>query len=356
MRWPKAKTTLPMPSVMAAKAVTSGDIQIYLDAFNSCKHDSLWKASMQLFDINRLAECTRLANEVADGTYRVSNYLEFTINERGKTRHIQAPAIRDRVLCRVLCQNILAPRILPHMIYDNSAAVKGKGISFARKRILTHLHRYYTEHNTNKGFILQTDFAKFFDSINHDLLYRALTAYVPEPEIQKLIRIIIDSFNDSGTGIGIGSELSQISGVVFPSSIDTYCKTVRQCKYYGRYMDDIYIIHNNKDLLHDVYKGMESIAAELQLSFNKHKCSISRIDKGFCFLKGNYRLTDAGKVLCHPCRKNITRNRRRLPKLPRQVLPNVYRSWRGGILTQFPNLPYLTLQNFDRLYNDILSL
>ena len=31
--------------------------------------------------------------------------------------------------------------------------------------------------------------------------------------------------------------------------IDNYCKIVKCMKYYGRYMDDIYIIHEDKEYL-----------------------------------------------------------------------------------------------------------
>ncbi len=352
IRPPKAETTLPMPSVMAAKAVTSGDLQIYLDAFEACKKNSIWKSSVQLFNRDKLQECTRLANDVANGTYKITRYKEFDICERGKKRHIKAPAIRDRVLCHVLCQNILLPRILPTLIYDNSASIKGKGISFARRRILAHLHRYYASHG-NAGYILQTDFSSFFDSIPHDLLFEAFKQFVPEPNIQALIHTIIASYGKNGVGVGIGSELSQIAGLLYPSPVDTYCKTICQCKYYARYMDDIYIIHPDKTFLQDVFKRMQKTAEALRLAFNPKKCHIARIDKGFTYLKGNYRLTETGKVLCSPHRKTLTRERHRLKRMPKEALLEAYKAWRGNILRQFPTMPYQTLQNFDRLYGGI---
>lgn len=164
---------------------------------------------------------------------------------------------------------------------------------------------------------------------------------------------MLTSYDTSGVGVGLGSELSQVAGLIYPHPVDTYCKTVRQCRFYARYMDDIYVIHQDKHFLHDVFRGMQEEAEKLRLSFNPAKCHISRIDKGFTFLKGVYRLTDTGKVLCFPHRKSLTRERRRLKRMPVSALPDAYNIWRGNILTQFPHVPYQTIQNFDHLYGGI---
>ena len=118
-------------------------------------------------------------------------------------------------------------------------------------------------------------------------------------------------------------------------------------------MDDIYVIHPDKDFLHDVFSGMQAEAHKLGLKFNPKKCHISRIDKGFTYLKGIYHLNSTGHVSYFPHRKTLTRERRRLRRMPKDALPDAYRAWRGNTLTQFPHMPYLTIQNFDHLYGGI---
>lgn len=362
------KTTLMMRSVTTADAGNNqGSFKIltspqtYLKAFKYCRKDSIWKASVQLFERDRLKECVRLANEVKAGFYKSRPYLEFNIYERGKPRHIKAPTIRDRVFCHVLCNEILLPRIMPKLIYDNSAAIKNRGVSFARKRLLTHLHRYYTEHKSNEGYILQTDFSSFFNSIDHELLYQEFCKFVPEPEIRNLIKDLIDTFGGD-VGIGIGSELSQVAGVMFPARIDNYCKIVRQCKYYARYMDDIYVIHQDKEFLQSLFKDMQAIAEHLKLKFNPKKCHINKINKSFCYLKGDYRLTETGKVLYSPYRSSLIRERRKLKRmhhlyksgaLSLKDVENAYKSWRGTISTQYSHMSKTTLSNFDKLYRKL---
>lgn len=340
--------------------------QTYLDAFKHCRKESIWKATTQKFEENLLVECCNLASSIRNHTYTPDPYLEFDICERGKPRHIKAPTIRDRVFMHALCQDILNPRIVPKLIYDNSAAIQDRGISFARKRVLTHLHRYYNRYHTNEGYVLQTDFSSFFNSIDHELLYQLFCKFVPEPEIRTLIRQVIDGFSGT-TGIGIGSELSQVAGIMFPSGIDHYCTTVCGCGFYARYMDDIYVMHPSLDYLHQVFDGMQKIASILKLSFNPRKCRFSKLSHGFTYLKGQYRLSDTGKVYYKPNRTSLTRERRKLKhqlrkckaqKLPLSDIIVSYKSWQGNIIRQYPNTSSNTLQSFDdlfkRLFGDVL--
>lgn len=340
--------------------------QTYINAFKHCRKESIWKASTQKFEEDLIVECCNLAEAVRTHTYTPDPYLEFDICERGKPRHIKAPSIRDRVFMHALCQDILNPRIVPKLIYDNSAAIKGRGISFARKRTLTHLHRYYCKYGTNQGYVLQTDFSSFFNSINHELLYQFFCKYVPEVEIRYLIRMVIDGF-DGDIGIGIGSELSQVAGILFPSIIDHYCTTVCGCGFYARYMDDIYVMHPDLNYLKQVFTGMLSIASSLCLTFNPRKCRFSKLDKSFSYLKGQYTLTATGKVLYSPSRVALTRERRKLKhqlrrhhnrKLPLHDIIVSYKSWRGNIIRQYPHMSSKTLQSFDglfkRLFGDVL--
>lgn len=372
MRSPCEKTTGTMCSSTDVSTMNDAgafehlcQAQTYINAFKHCRKESIWKASTQKFEENLLVECCELAHAIRTHTYTPEPYLEFDICERGKPRHIKAPSIRDRVFMHALCQDILNPRIVPKLIYDNSAAIKGRGISFARKRTLAHLHRYYRKYGSNQGYVLQTDFSSFFDSIGHELLYWYFCKYVTEPEIRQLIRMVIDGF-EHNVGIGIGSELSQVAGILFPSLIDHYCTTVCGCGFYARYMDDIYVMHPSLDYLKQVFAGMKLTASNLQLSFNPRKCRFSKLCCHFSYLKGQYTLSETGKVFYSPGRTALRRERRKLKhqlrrhmngKLPLADIKVSYKSWRGNIIRQYPHMSSKTLQSFDdqfkRLFGEL---
>ena len=341
------------------------DMNTLYSAYKKCKQSVDWKYSVQKYEHNVLSELNKLYNLIQSEEYKQSPFYEFDINERGKHRHIKSLLIKDRIIQRVLCDEILNPIILPHLIYDNGASVKGKGIDFARNRLKVHLQKYY-RHYGHKGYILILDFHKFFDSIPHEQLMQLLRKYFDDDRVLNLVEDLILTFDkdNKGKSLGIGSQISQSLGIFYPTKIDNYCKIVKQCKYYGRYMDDLYIIHQDKKFLQQMLKDIELIAKELGLEINYRKTRICRIDKGFTYLKLYHFVTPTGKVIRKPCKKNITRERRKLKKLYLKLKNNEisfkdiqesYKSWQGNLKKY--NCYYIRLrmdQLFNSLYKDYL--
>ena len=71
--------------------------------------------------------------------------------------------------------------------------------------------------------------------------------------------------------VNIGDQLSQIIGIYYPYRIDNYVKYVRSQKFYGRYMDDWYIMNPKKKELQDLLDNIRVIADELGIHINEKK-------------------------------------------------------------------------------------
>lgn len=332
-----------------------------LHSFKECKKDSIWKGSVQFFESDLLTQCVTLSNQVKDKTYKTSKYNEFTLNERGKIRHIKALTIRDRVVMRSLCDKILSPKVAPKVIYDNFASLKQRGINFARKRFLFHLHKFIRKHGA-KGYILQMDFSKFFDSIDHELCKNEFNKII-DPTYHWLINHIIDSFG-TNKGLGIGSQISQIAGIYYPHYIDNHCKIKRRCLYYERYMDDIYIIHHDKAFLQNLLTEINQISNHLKLTINPKKTHIIPINKPFIFLKSIYTIKDSGKVLYTQTQKGLKREKQRLYKLKSRYnqglislsdIQNAFKSWCGNVYKNYPHTSYFRLKYIIGLYNQLFG-
>lgn len=159
--------------------------------------------------------------------------------------------------------------------------------------------------------------------------------------------------------VGIGSQISQISGVYYPTRIDNYCKIVRGMKYYGRYMDDIYIIHEDKEFLKGLLNDIRGICDELGLFINPKKTQIVKLSHGFTFLKIKYSLTETGKVIQRISKDSVLREKRKLKKL-RGLLEEgkvsfadvrcSYASWRGGV-AHYDS--HTILQNMDKFFDEL---
>ena len=81
------------------------------EAFYKCAKVSFWKESTQKFKINLLLRAIELQEDIQNGKYQVSPTIDFLLCERGKTRQINAPVIRDRVVQKLLMQHILIPSL-----------------------------------------------------------------------------------------------------------------------------------------------------------------------------------------------------------------------------------------------------
>lgn len=313
------------------------DLNNLNEAFLNCRKGVFWKASVQSYDAQRFRNIYKLKQSLINGTYKQKPFYEFYIHERGKVRHIHSMHISDRVLQRAICDYVLVPELSKYWIYDNGASVKGKGIEFSRKRIKTHLSKYYRKHG-NTGYVLSIDFHNYFGSIPHDKLIDFVSEKIKDKKVMKLISDIVNSF-DGDNGIGLGSQVSQVLGIYYLTLVDNYCKIRKGIQFYGRYMDDIYIIHEDKRFLKDLLVELECLSDEIGLELNTKKTQIHKIDKGFVFLKMNYILTNTGKIIVIPHHDTIHRERKKIVKLHNKGMSiddaiEQYKGWRGN-MTKF---------------------
>lgn len=359
-------------------------------AYRRCRKASGWKASVQQFGLNLWPNILKLQQELRSRTYTPGKGEVFQTCEQGHLRLVRALSVRDAVVQHSLCDNILVPRLSPYLIHDNGASLKGKGISFSRRRFEQHVHTFYRHHDRD-GYVLFIDFSKFFDNIEHEKLLAAIAEKIPDDGLLWLLRGIfagwrIDvSYSDdadilqkrfdslahqripqellTGTrfmakSLAIGSPVSQIAGIFYPTPIDSYVKTVKRCKYYGVYMDDRYCIHESKDFLRELLAGIREIAARLGLFINERKTQIVKLSHGFTYLKTRYTLTESGHLVRKIPRDVLVRQRRKMKKLTdmdgisKEQYQAQYQSWRGD-KRRFD--AKRSLRNLDVLYERGLS-
>jgi hypothetical protein len=336
------------------------DIDNLYQAFKDCMKNVAWKESVQRYHSNAFKNIIDTHNKLIAGETLQNGFVEFDLHERGKIRHIKSIHISERVIQKCLCDQVVVPIITNTLIYDNGASVKYKGVHFALRRLIAHLSKYY-RHNgrSNEGYALLVDFSKFFDSINHEVLFRLQDKIIKDPGVRNLLRKYISVFGD-GVSLGLGSQVSQISAIFYPNTLDHFIKEKLRIKYYGRYMDDLYLIHHDKDYLRYCLQEIEKHCEGLKLAVNKKKTQIVRLQDGLIFLKGRYRLLPSGRILRRPCKGSAQRMKRKLRKFQKLIAgrkmkyPDVrtaYQSWRGNFQRRF-NAHY-QIRFLDRMYYDM---
>lgn len=366
------------------------DGNVLYESFLKAKQGSDWKPQVQRFEMNLLFELSELQQEHETGNHVFLPSTEFTLHERGKVRRITGEQIHDRVAKHALCDEILTPAVRKYLIYDNSASIKGRGIDFSRNRLLHHLRRYYTLHGSNDGYILLIDFSKYYDNIRHDRLMEQFEKYIHDERSLNFLRKVIDRskvdvsymddeeyercmekvFNSLAyqdvdksllTGeksmykhLNIGDQVAQIAGIIYPIPIDNYVKIVKGVKFYGRYMDDSYAIHESKEFLQELLQGIIAIATELGITVNIRKTRICKLSSLWRFLQVQYSLTETGRVIQKINPKRLTCMRRKMKKLVHILTEKEFDDWYGSwFRNHYRIMSKQQRENMDRLYNNL---
>lgn len=311
----------------------TSDANHLIAAYQKSIKNSDWKTSVQHYEYKWLANVAKTQKELDLGTYEQLPFVEFDISERGHTRHISSIHIKDRVVQRSLCDYVLTPDLQNYLIFDNGASQVGKGVDFARRRLENYLRDYYKHYGTD-GYILLTDFHGFFASLPHAKLEYQILDRVESDE--DLISYLIN-INEGTHGVGIGSQISQICGIFYPTPFDTLAKNVRSIHAYERYMDDTISMHRTKNQAKETLDAFRQESSYLDLELNENKVQIVPMSRGFTFLKVQYRFGENGKLLMRLENEAFRRERRRLKRyknieLSPDIVKNSYRSWRGSVL------------------------
>ncbi len=360
------------------------------DGMIRAKQGSDWKPQVQKFEMNYLFELSKMQRELRDRTFSFLPTSEFVLRERGKIRVVNGEQIHDRVAKHSLCDEILLPAVRRYLIYDNGASLQGKGMDFTRKRLVAHLRKYYAQHGSNDGYILLMDFSKFYDNIRHDQLLEMFRTYAHDDlaiwllekiierarvdvsymtdeeyesclnnlfnslEYQKIDKRLLTGEKFMDKHMNIGDQVAQVAGVAYPIPIDNYVKIVRGVKFYARYMDDSYIIHESKEFLQEILKEIIGIAQGLGITVNERKTRICKLSEYWRFLQIQYSLTDTGRVIQKINPKRLTTMRRKMKKLVYKLSEKEFHDW---FFSWFDNhakyMSKLQRQNMLSLFNEL---
>lgn len=315
-----------------------------------CSRGLLYKASVSGYLRDSLSRNNRLQNELLNGNYKISKYLQFTIIEP-KKRDICATRMRDRVWQKSMCNNGVREQLLKPLIYDNGACQKNKGVDFDIDRCICFLQKFYRKHKSNHGYYTHLDVKGYFPNTPHRETKRVVDEYVNDNRLRAHIYNIIDSFKDprmpediaadpfGPRGTALGSEISQLLQLAVPNHIDHAIKEILGVKYYIRFNDDMLLIDSDVNKLNAVADYITDEYAKLGLVVTV-KQKNEPIRKGIKFLKRRIVLTDTGKVLVFPEQGKIGKERRRLRKMKAKLatgeitmakIEDHYQSVRAGI-------------------------
>lgn len=272
------------------------------------------------FKRNLFVKLHELRESLLNGTFRVGKLSCFTIYEP-KKREIASDTFADKIVQDVLAKHVFQFTIMPGVIYDNYGSQPNKGTKVAVERCIKHCRAFVKDHHyTGIGWCYSFDIRKFFYTIDQEITMKMVNALM----IDDILKNIVSQFihccmkeinpytDEDGFGLCIGFQTSQWMSVLYLNGLDHYIKEQLHIKYYGRYVDDFYLIHEDRAYLEECYEKIKTyLKNELHMELNE-KTHIAPFSQGVCFL--GYRMyynTDTHQIEAKVRGKSIRRMQKR---------------------------------------------
>ena len=284
-------------------------------AYRKAKAGKAFNSSCAKFQVMSLEGLHLLKEQLEKQTYRMNPYNEFRIYEP-KERVIKSCSFKDKVVQHCLCDHILHPTLEKEFIRTNYAGQIGKGTLFGMDCLKAQMLEFYQQHGLD-GWILKCDITKFFYQIDHEILKHIVDYHFTDEYTTWLNHLFIDS--SEGLGLPLGNQVAQVYALLMLNGMDHMITGELGIKLYGRYMDDFYLIHHDKEYLKQCLDAIKEMTKSLGLSLNG-KTQIVPFKCGIGFLGFHHYVTADGKYI----RKIKGENKRKIRKRIRSWVKMVH--------------------------------
>jgi hypothetical protein len=285
-------------------------------AYFSARVNKRKKKTSLEFELNFERNMLKIYDEILQRKYVLSPSTCFITNRPVK-REIFAADFRDRIVHHFL-YNYLSPIYEGQFISDSYSCREGKGVHYGIKRI-DHFIRSCSNNYKDDCYILKLDISGYFMNIRRDLLFSMI-----KKELEKrrdkvafdfsLVIYLLDKvinndptkecivrgnkkdwqglpktkslfYSKSNCGLPIGNLTSQLFANIYLNDFDHFVKKNLEIRYYGRYVDDMVIVHRDKNYLKKiVFKIEEYLEHNLGLILHPKKRYLQHYSCGVEFL------------------------------------------------------------------------
>lgn len=270
-----------------------------------------------IFEMNDMENILNLRDSILNRTYRPSKGIAF-VTRKPVIREIFAAPFRDRVVHHFL-YNAVGDWWDNRLLNDCYSCRKGKGTWFGIYRAEKNMRRA-SANFTKETYVIKLDIQGYFMSLPRDRLFERVMwgldqQFSDKGKLYHVLKflwyqVIFDDptkgvhrkgtkkdwqdlpkskslfCQPPGKGIVIGNLSSQLLSNIYLDLLDRYITLELGYKFYGRYVDDFYIMVEKKDYkkaCKDV-KKIEAFLKDIGLTLHPKKRYYQNIEKGLYFL------------------------------------------------------------------------
>lgn len=268
-----------------------------------CHRSVGYKNSVSRFHMCVMSKTYELHQSLMDGTYHTQNGQKFEIFDP-KHRIVTSTKYKDRIPQASFVVNFMYKEIIPNLIHNNFACIKGKGVDNARKAFKEILRNASID-----DYCLCADLKGYFDSISHETLLNEMSPYLHDTWVLEYYADVINS-NGQEIGIGLGSEINQLSAVSFLNRADHLIDNGS----FVRYMDDFHYIGTKSECM-QVLKLIEIECDRLHLKLSKNKTYIQPVKNPIKFLGFTFFKHPTGKITLKRIKSKLNNEKRKLRRM-----------------------------------------
>ena len=271
---------------MSEKVPSFDDVIDFNNLYRAYKDDCSGnghKNAKQKFKLAALDGICQIQSRLQNKTYKVSPYSEFVIREP-KERKIKAGGFVDKIVQHSICDNVLHPTLKTEFLPNNFAGQEDKGTLYGLDWLRGQMYLAYQKYGYD-CWIVKADISKFLSGLDH-----FITGELGVP-------------------------------------------------YYGRYMDDFYLIVESKEYAKECLRNIIGFLDTLHLEVNG-KTQIIPFKNGIKFCGFHTYVTKNGKVI-----RKLTNDKKRAAKkkykkmvslvekgkLSEEKFKESYESWKNHI-------------------------
>lgn len=284
------------------------------DAYFECRRNKRKTINALKFELDYEQNLVELCEDINAGTYQISRSICFVVNKPVK-REIFAADFRDRIVHHYLIKRV-NPLFEQLFINDSYSCREGRGSHYGVRRLYTNAY-VCSKGFKRDAYVLKLDIEGFFMHIDKTLLCKKLTDFLEENYFAPDKRIVIQLFRqiicndptanctvkgdrtnwkglpkskslfgvDRGKGLPIGNLTSQVLANFYLDALDKYVTQNLHAKYYGRYVDDFVIVHENKEFLKSLVPKIARFLKEtLLLTLHTKKVYLQHVSRGVKFI------------------------------------------------------------------------
>lgn len=268
-----------------------------------------YKNSVSSFHLLTMSKCYKLKRGLMHGTYRP---------QRGETHEVYEPKYRvtvsskypDRVVQAAFVVNYFYQHVIPRLIKNNFACIKGRGVDAAREALKDILR-----HASMDDWALKADMQNYFASIVHAALYGEICPMLPDAWARAYYAQTVEN-TGAPVGLDLGSEVYQLSATSLLNRLDHALDSGK----YVRYQDDLLFV-GSKAECQRALEIIKTEAARLRLTVHPHKTYVQPIARPVAFLGFTYLRHESGRVTAKRLPDKIRHERRKLRHMLRKGVP-----------------------------------